>query len=52
LNIFTNIFFVIKPYAFVYFADANGYYTALNQGSILVEGINVRIEMPHPRRYN
>ncbi|RIA92075.1 hypothetical protein C1645_821147 [Glomus cerebriforme] len=40
----------ISPFAFVHFADSSGYYTALNQGSIRVEGVNVRIEMPRPKR--
>ncbi|CAG8474350.1 12699_t:CDS:2 [Funneliformis mosseae] len=39
-----------SPFAFVYFADENGYNAALNQGKILIEGINVRIEMPYNQR--
>ncbi|CAI2167990.1 2858_t:CDS:2 [Funneliformis geosporum] len=30
-----------SPYAFIYFSDEDGYHAALNQGSILVEGITV-----------
>ncbi|CAB4375903.1 unnamed protein product [Rhizophagus irregularis] len=42
----------VSPFAFINFADASGYNAALNQGSIRIKGVNVRIEVLRSRKFN